>query len=177
MQHMKQITNLIFVLIIFLSVNQLPAQTLKYSDIGINKPEGKFKEYITNDGMTFRVGDTIVLGKGTGENGTFIHLLNEGSILPASFSGYRFVIESIFPYGNKSIGWKAKIMTNKLTRLGAPIYFFPEDIVCTGELVGYGMSTDEALKELRRCKEKLDLELISREEYEKIKAELSGFIK
>ena len=164
-------------LIMVLSVLELSAQTLKFTDIGKEKQDGRFKEYITKDGISFILGDTITFGKGIGENGAFVHLENEGEKMPASFSGYKLVIESIFCYGNKNVGWKAKIMTNKLTRFGAPVYFYPEDIVCTGELVGYGMSSDNALQELKRSKDKLDLELITKEEYEKIKAELVKYIK
>lgn len=174
---MKLIRNALFLLIMILPLSELSAQTLKYSDIGNEKLKGRFSEYISKDGAIFTVGETITIGKGTGENGDFVHLEHTGTRLPASFSGYKLTIESIFCYGNKNVGWKAKIMTNKLTRLGAPVFFYPEDIVNTGELVGYGMSSDDALQELKRCKDKLDLELITKEEYDRKKAELVKFIK
>jgi hypothetical protein len=174
---MKKSVNFLLVIIAFLISNSSYSQILKFSDIGLDKPEGKFKEYITKDGISFKVGDTIVIGKGTGENGLFVHLLNAGQRLSASFSGYKSVIENFYFEGNKKVGWKIRAFTNKLTFMGAPILFYPEDIACTGELIGYGISSDDALKELRRSKEKLDLELITREEYDKIKAELSKYIK
>ncbi len=40
-----------------------------------------------------------------------------------------------------------------------------------------GMSSDEALTALKKAKDKLDLGLITQEEYDKIKAELTPFIK
>jgi hypothetical protein len=40
-----------------------------------------------------------------------------------------------------------------------------------------GMFSDEALTALKKAKDKLDLGLISQEEYDKIKAELTPFIK
>jgi hypothetical protein len=39
------------------------------------------------------------------------------------------------------------------------------------------MSSEEALSQLRKAKEKLDLQLITQEEYDKIKSELQPFIK
>ena len=39
------------------------------------------------------------------------------------------------------------------------------------------MTSDDALEKLKKAKDKLDLEVISKEEYEKIKAELVKFIK
>ena len=39
------------------------------------------------------------------------------------------------------------------------------------------MTSDQALEALKKAKDKLDLGLITQEEYEKIKAELTPFIK
>jgi len=52
-----------------------------------------------------------------------------------------------------------------------------ENALSTGEIKGFGMTSDEALAELKKAKEKLDLGLITQEEFEKIKAELTPFIK
>jgi hypothetical protein len=47
----------------------------------------------------------------------------------------------------------------------------------TGEIRGFGMTSDEALAELKKAKDKLDLGLISQEDFDKRKAELTPFIK
>jgi len=61
---------------------------------------------------------------------------------------------------------------------GADNYFFNiEDAIPVGEVTSFGLSSDEALTELKKAKDKLDLGLISQEEYDKIKAELTPFIK
>lgn len=46
-----------------------------------------------------------------------------------------------------------------------------------GELKTNILSSDEALVKLKKCKDKLDLGLISQEEFDKKKEELSKFIK
>jgi hypothetical protein len=46
-----------------------------------------------------------------------------------------------------------------------------------GEVKSFGMTSDEALAALKKAKDKLDLGLITQEEYEKIKSELTPFIK
>lgn len=46
-----------------------------------------------------------------------------------------------------------------------------------GEVKGYGKTSDEALAELKKAKDKLNLGLISQDEYDKVKAELVPFIK
>ena len=52
-----------------------------------------------------------------------------------------------------------------------------EDAIANGELKSFGMTSDEALTELKKCKDKLDLGLMTQEEYNKKKTELSKLIK
>lgn len=52
-----------------------------------------------------------------------------------------------------------------------------ENALSNGEVKGFGKTSDEALAELKKAKDKLDLGLISQEEYDKVKAELVPFIK
>ena len=56
-------------------------------------------------------------------------------------------------------------------------FIFAEDGFSSGELVSSGMTSDQALQELKRAKDKLDLELITQLEYDKIKAKLIKYIK
>jgi hypothetical protein len=42
---------------------------------------------------------------------------------------------------------------------------------------GFGLSSDDALAQLKKAKDKLDLGLITQEEYDKLKAELTKYIK
>ena len=52
-----------------------------------------------------------------------------------------------------------------------------ENALQSGEIKGYGMSSDDALKELKKEKDKLDLGLITEEESNKRKEELMKYIK
>jgi len=47
----------------------------------------------------------------------------------------------------------------------------------TGEVKGFGFSSDDALAQLKKGKDKLDLGLITQEEFDKLKAELTKYIK
>ena len=49
--------------------------------------------------------------------------------------------------------------------------------VSNGEIKSKIMSSDQAIEELKKWKDKLDLELISEEEYKQKKAELVKYIK
>jgi predicted Zn-dependent peptidase len=52
-----------------------------------------------------------------------------------------------------------------------------ENALSTGEIKGTGKTSDEALAELKKAKDKLDLGIITQEEYDKIKSDLLPFIK
>jgi hypothetical protein len=56
-------------------------------------------------------------------------------------------------------------------------FLYIEDAITVGEVQSFGMTSDEALTALKKAKDKLDLGIITQEEYEKIKAELTPFIK
>jgi hypothetical protein len=78
--------------------------------------------------------------------------------------------------GNKRIGYSVILRTKGLTGLlNYTIQF--ENALAVGEIKGFGKTSDEALTELKRAKDKLDLGLISKEEFDKLKEELSKYIK
>jgi hypothetical protein len=52
-----------------------------------------------------------------------------------------------------------------------------ESAISYGEIKSKGMTSDDALNELKKAKDKLDLGLISKEEFEVKKTELVKFIK
>ena len=52
-----------------------------------------------------------------------------------------------------------------------------EEAIASGEIKTNGMTSDNALAELKKWKDKLDLELITQDEYNKKKSELLKFIK
>ena len=177
---MKSTIKLLVISIAFLSGIQSFAQTLNYKDIGVEKPKGQFNEYISKDGSVYKEGDTITVGKGSGTNGffTFIQVMtNMGGayMLEPKGTNTKTIIKSVVVNGNKREGWKVWFVTkagqgNK--------YLFPfEDAVASGEIKSFGMTSDEALTELKKLKDKLDLGLITQDEFAKKRAELSKYIK
>jgi len=48
-----------------------------------------------------------------------------------------------------------------------------EDAIQSGEVQSSGMSSDKALSELKKAKDKLDLGLINQQEFDKLKSNLS----
>lgn len=52
-----------------------------------------------------------------------------------------------------------------------------EKAIEVGEVVTSGYTSEKALDELKRAKDKLDLGLITQEEFDRLKAELAPYIK
>lgn len=77
------------------------------------------------------------------------------------------------PFKQKDMRVKIYLVMN---RGGVAITNF-ESAIAQGEVMTSGYSPDEALQELKRWKDKLDLEIITQEEYDAKKAELMKFIK
>lgn len=157
------------------------SQTIKHSELNGERPRGTFEKYVSENGDTYSIGDTLIIGSPSGTNGKFVYIQKidmAGTvyIVGPEATNTNAEIKKIRIKGNKRSGWKANIQTKGFT--GVDNYFFNiEDAISNGEIKSKGMTSDEALAELKKAKDKLELELISQEEYNKIKNELIKYIK
>ena len=170
-------------LLLLLTVVSLTSysQTVTQSDID-NMTKGvpfkKFTKYIDGNGNEYKVNDVLTIGSGS-SSGRFIHLfgtvlLQQQPVTP-SHTGRKITIMRIKVTGNKRSGFKVHI-TTKVSG-GFTYFFWLKDAVDTGEIVGKGYSSDGALTELKKAKDKLDLGLITQEEFDSKRKELSKYIK
>ena len=147
-------------------------------------------EYTASNNITYQIGDTIKLGRGSAPNGDFIYCqmgdtyavmaaiggsagrIDQG--LPRNLSGANMVIKKI-----KETKFKgAKVISFNVAGGNFVQYkILIEDALATGELRSNGFTSDEALAELKKAKDKLDLGLIKPEQYDSIKSTLLKFIK
>lgn len=172
---------LILIVVIFIHSNSI-GQTLRQEDLkGTYKPKGKFAKYISNSGEVYSIGDTLTIGTPSGTNGNFLHIqkmdiVGTIYIVRTEAINTNAVVKKIYATGNKRSGYKASFQTKGLTALDN--YFFKlEDAIAAGEIKSKGMSSDEALAELKKAKDKLDLGLITQEEFNALRAELAPLIK
>lgn len=171
----------LIIVLIFLVQFTLNAQELRFSDLDTLKERGEYTYYLGSDGGIYGIGDKIKIGVPS-SNKTFAFIYQgDGILVPltnltAASSGTETEIKRIYVIGNKRTGFsvamrtKGAIATNNYT-----IQF--ENALSAGEIKGFGKTSDEALSELKKAKDKLDLGLITQEEFDKLKAELSPFIK
>lgn len=147
-------------------------------------------EYTASNNVTYQIGDTIKLGRGSAPNGDFIYCqigdtyavmaalggsagrIDQG--LPRNLSGTNMVIKKI-----KETKFKgAKLISFNVAGGNFVQYkILVEDALATGELKSNGYTSDEALSALKKAKDKLDLGLIKPEQYDSIKSKLLKFIK
>ncbi len=174
---MKKMVFVALSTLFYLSAN---AQEIKFTDLATAE-RGEYTSYVGSDGGIYKIGDRIKIGVPS-SNKTFAFITQgDGILMPvsaltAASSGTETEIKRIFVLGNKRTGYSVSMRTKGVSGLMNYTIQF-ENALSTGEIKGYGMTSDEALAELKKAKDKLDLGLITQDEYDKIKAELTPFIK
>ena len=167
--------------------NQAFTQTLTYeqvthSDNPKNELLKKYEAYTASDGYTYKVGENLTVGMPS-SNKTCAFLLSELMLatdegpygLDAKWSGNLMSIRSIKVDRNKKRG-ASVIMRCYLAGIGGVLVKF-EQALASGEIVGLGITSDQALEKIKKAKNMLELELITQQEYDSIKVEYMPFIK
>ena len=173
----------LFGLFMLTSISMLVyGQEVNYNDIQNGTvTKGQFESYVAKDGSVYKVGDKIQFGSPSGTNGKFVIIQKMDIAGTVYVVGPEAIntsaeIKKIRITGTSRAGYKANFQTKGMT--GVDNYFLNiEDAIAVGEIKSFGMTSDEALAALKKAKDKLDLGLISQEEYDKIKAELTPYIK
>lgn len=149
------------------------AQTAKY---GETSEGGDYESYISQDGTQYRIGDALKVGSPFGGNQAFVHVLEKsGRPCPSYCSGLEYEIIGFRAAGSGQ-GYQMWSRLKPVAGGRATVTVNFESALGTGELIGRGYTSDQALAELRKWKDKLDLELITKDEYEAKKEELSKYI-
>jgi hypothetical protein len=179
---MKKYIAYSIVFILFITVKISYSQKLKYTDITSGTVmKGDYTSYLASDNFEYKIGDKIKIGFPSQGNKTFAFITEgDGLLLPitnvtSAQSGMETEIKKIAVVGNKRNGFKVALRSTASAVSKFNIDF--ENALSQGEIKGFGKNSDEALKELKNAKDKLDLGIITKEEYEKIKGELSKYIK
>lgn len=155
-------------------------QEVKHSELS-TATKGEYTSYVASDGAVYKIGDRIKIGIPS-SNKTFAFITEgDGFLIPitnltVASSGQETEIKKIWVGGNKRVGYSVSFRTKGLTGVSNYSIHF-ENALSTGEVKGFGKTSDEALSELKKAKDKLDLGLITQEEFDSLKLELSKYIK
>ena len=140
-----------------------------------------FDSYLGSDGYSYKVGDTLKIGMPS-SNKTFA-FITEGSALQTPYqsnvssAGTNTVIKKIYVNGNNRMGYRITIVGKGICGICPQYYINMEEAMASGEVKTKGMTSDEAMSQLKKGKDKLDLGIITQEEFDKMKEELVKYIK
>jgi hypothetical protein len=154
---------------------------LKYTELSSIKSRGEIASYIGSDGQLYKIGDTLKIGFPSSNNKFSFITMGDGVFLPiinldVSASGQKTEITKISIFGSKRTGFSIGFRTKGAGSVSNYNIQF-ENALSNGEIKGLGISSDDALNQLKKAKDKLDLGLITQEEFDKLKLELRKYIK
>lgn len=176
---MKMKTTLLTMLLIVTMTAISLGQEIKHSDLATAK-KGEYTSYIAKDGAVYKIGDRLRIGVPS-SNKTFAFITEgDGLMIPisnltAASSGQESEIKKIWVVGNKRAGLSVSFRTKGITGLSNYTIQI-ENAIATGEVKSFGLTSDEALAELKKAKDKLDLGLITQQKYDSLKTALSKYI-
>ena len=175
----QKIKQILFVLALFWSISGF-AQTATFTDILMNK-RGNYDQYISPDNGSFKVGDTLTLGKpATGKYFSCVgfHGLLGETLISADINdaGSKAVIKRIVIQYNILTIKTFKPLLSNASNFGFNINNL-EIAIANGEIICNVISSEDALTKLETERKKLDLGVIKPEQYEIKKKEFMKYIK
>lgn len=175
---------LLFGLMTLLTTQLIAQKTITYEEMKtISK--GAFENiecdvYVAKDGHSYKVGDTLKIGMPS-SNKTYA-FISEGNALIApkpsdvSISGNTTVIKKIYVGGTKRVGFSMYVVSKGMCAVCPQYYINLEEAFASKELKSLGLSREEAIAKLKEAKDLVDLGMMSKEDFEKLKAELTPLI-
>lgn|SRR5690606_23090868 len=162
------------ILLLFISTFSTYGQRAVFGQL--NKNNASFKEYQTKSGDLLKIGDTLVFGTATSSEG-FVYINQANMKVHPTHSGKKVPIHKIKSYGNDKTGYTVWISVKGFGLYPVDIDY--ENALLNGEIINPNgkLTKQQAIQLLKEKKELLDLEIISQEEYDKIKNELTPIIR
>lgn len=167
---MKTFTLLLIVLFAALAGR---SQTAQFGKISGN---AQYESYIPKTSDQINVGDTIQLGKPSGEFG-FIYITQGGERVKATLAGNKVKITQIKSYGTKKAGYKLWVQFKGYGLV--PVFVDYDTALETGEIVNprARMTREQAISKLKEAKDLLDLKMMTEAEYDSLKNQLAPLIR
>jgi hypothetical protein len=161
---------LLSLLLITISISGF-TQTINFNDLATISGRGEYTSYISKEGTLYKIGDKIKIGFPS-SNKTFAFI----SKCDVNASGNDTEIVKIYVVGIKRIGYSVSFRTKGTTGLSNYSVSI-ENAIATKEIKSNGISSDDALIELKKSKDKLDLGIFTQEQYDTKKTELIKYIR
>jgi hypothetical protein len=180
--------NLLVLLLMISSSNVFAQKIITYEEMK-TITKGAFENidcdiYVAKDGHSYKVGDTLKIGRPS-TNKTFAFIVSRAQMMSAaaprkdidvSMSGSNTIIKKIYVYGTKRTGFKMNVIGKAGCLICDPYEIDFEEALATGEIQSKGMTREQAIAKLKEAKDLVDLGMMSKEDFEKLKAELTPLI-
>jgi hypothetical protein len=175
---------LLTILLISISSTIVAQKTITYEEMK-TITKGAFEQidaevYVAKDGHSYKIGDTLKIGRPS-TNKTFAYI-NESAgfteMKPASvsISNNNSVLKRIYVGGTKRTGFHMMVIGKGMCALCPQYYIDFEEAIATGEIQSFGMTREQAIAKLKEAKDLVDLGMMSKEDFEKLKLELTPLI-
>ncbi len=165
--------------------NSTSKKVLRHEDVPNAGLFKNFDEYIAKDGSVFKKGDLITLNFPTKDGRYFQYVYKRSNrdkeYLEASYSNRQFRLVEVavdrqdLIFGGKNFKYAILIVEGE--GFLAYVYIDIENAIASGEVKSTIITEAEALETIKKAKEKFDLDLITEEEYSKIREEMKQYIK
>jgi hypothetical protein len=142
--------------------------------------------YVAKDAHTYKLGDTIKIGRPSSNKSFAFITVGSGvsssmsgkgpEYVDASYSGNNTIIKSMYVGGSKKSGYKMYVIGKGRCGLCPNNTIDFEEAIATGEIQSAGMTREQAIAKLKEAKDLVDLGMMTKEDFEKLKAELSKII-
>lgn len=148
------------------------SQTAQFGKISGN---AQYESYVPKTGDQVNVGDTLQLGKPSGEFG-FIYITQGGERVKSALAGNKVKITQIKSYGTKKAGYKLWVQFKGYGLV--PVFIDFDNALETSEIINpkAKMTRDQAISKLKEAKDLLDLKMMTEAEYEILKNDLTPII-
>jgi hypothetical protein len=177
------------ILLLSVSSTILAQKTITYDEMK-TITKGAFENiecdvYTAKDGFSYKVGDTLKIGRPS-TNKTFAFITTGGTAaalsgtapepLNVNSSGTNTIIKKIAVGGTKKMGFKIYVVGKGNCGICPNNMIDFEEALATGEIQSKGMSREQAIAKLKEAKDLVDLGMMSKEDFEKLKSELTPII-
>lgn len=172
-----------YLLVVLFTCTAMEAQSLSYKEISAwsKKKKIDFTEYEASNGHVYKVGGFVKLGTPERSNDIFLHVWQQGAISQPEGVGLesarlRSEIIKFKIQGNRRSGYEV-VAVGKTPYGLTRFHILLEKGLAAGEVVSEVMSREEAIAKLKEGKDLMDMEMMSAEEFEALKEELTPLIK
>ncbi len=171
---------LVFILTLFVTTLSY-SQLVTFEEFKASEKQKKVKldSYQAKNDQVFKIGDKITIGHPSKSNDTYLNVamndLGTLKTLGISVKGFEAEIKKFKIYGTKRTSYYVVAVTKSMDGF-SNFWIAIEDAIKEGEIETTGINREEAIAKLKETKDLCDLDIITQEEYEKVKKELTPII-